>query len=109
TIEKIGTDDFLCKVYCEDLIEPVARRKSAGYGAFEDIYLESDEDIYFIRAKSVLKINRSLITPSLLQFKLTHFQKGRAEDFANKQLRLIIPVTNKPSFTALTNKLLKVG
>src|SRR5690606_36269148 len=76
TIEKIGTDDFLCKVYCEDLMEAVARRKSTGYGAFEDIYLESDEDIYFIRAKSVLKINRSLNTPSLLQFKLTHFHRA---------------------------------
>jgi hypothetical protein len=109
TIEKIGTDDFLCKVYCEDLIEPVAARKSAGYGAFEDLYLESGEDIYYIRAKSVLKINMSLNTPSLLQFKLTHFQRGHTEDFNNKQLRLIIPVTNKPSFTALTDKRLKIG
>ncbi len=109
TIEKVGTDDFLCKVYCEDLIEPVAGRKSAGYGAFEDLYLESGEDVYFIRAKSVLKINMSLNTPSLLQFKLAHFQRGRAEDFDNKQLRLIIPLTNKPSFTALTDIRLKVG
>lgn len=108
TIEKIGTDDFLCKVYCEDLIEPLAGRNSAGYGAFEDFHLESDEDIYFIRAKSVLEISRSLNIPSLLQFKLTHFQKGQAEDFDNKQLRLIIRVTNKPSFTALTNKRLKI-
>jgi len=109
TIEKIGTDDFLCKVYCEDLIEPFAERKSAGYGAFEDFYLESDEDIFFIRAKSISKISRSLNTPSLLQFKLTHFQRGSSEDFDNKQLRLIIPITNEASLTALTDICLKVG
>ncbi|MBD1365360.1 hypothetical protein IDJ77_16215 [Mucilaginibacter sp. ZT4R22] len=109
TIEKVGDSDFLCKVYCEDLIEPLASRKSAGYGAFEDFYLESGEEIYFIRAKSVLEISRSLNVPSLLQFKLTHFQKGRGEDFDNKLLRLIIPVSNKPSFTALSDKRLKIG
>lgn len=109
TIEKTTGEGFLCKVYCEDLVEPIAGRKSAGYGAFEDFYLESGEDIYFIRSKSVLEISRSLNIPSLLQFKLTHFQKGRAEDFDNKILRLIIPVTNKPKFTALTDKRLKTG
>ncbi|WP_293742076.1 HEPN domain-containing protein [uncultured Pedobacter sp.] len=109
TIEKIGTDDFLCKVYCEDLIEPIAGRKSAGYGAFEDLHLESGEDIYFIKAKSVLEISRSLNIPSLLQFKLTHFQRGSVDDFDNKHLRLIIPVDNKPSLTALTDKRLKTG
>jgi hypothetical protein len=109
TIEKIGADDFLCKVYCEDLVEPIAGKESAGYGAFEDFYLESGEDIYFIKAKSVLEISRSLNVPSLLQFKLTHFQKGLAKDFDNKLLRLIIPVSNKPSFTSLSDKRLKIG
>jgi len=109
TIEKIGDDDFLCKVYCEDLIEPIAGKESPGYGAFEDFYLEHGEDIYFIKAKSVLGISMTLNVPSLLQFKLTHFQQGLTEDFDNKCLRLIIPVSSKPSFTALSNKRLKTG
>lgn len=107
TIERTGAEGFLCKVLCEDLVEPIAGRNSDGYGAFEDIYLESGENIYFIKSKSVLEISRSLNIPSILQFKLTHFQNGLAEDFDNKLLRLIIPVTNKPSFTALTDKCLK--
>ncbi|MBB6107685.1 hypothetical protein SAMN05421821_101398 [Mucilaginibacter lappiensis] len=108
TIEKKSNEDFLCKVYCEDLVEPVEGKKSEGYGAFEDIYLESGEDTYFIRAKSVLEISRSLNTPSLLKFRLTHFQKGRTEEFDNQLLRLVIPVDNNPGFTALSDKRLKI-
>lgn len=108
SIEKKENKEFLCKVYCEDLIEPVKGKKSEGYGAFEDIFLESEEDIYYIRAKSVLEISRSLNTSSLLKFNLTHFQKGRTEDFNNQLLRLIVPVDNNPSLTALSDKKLKI-
>ena len=108
TIEKKPNDDFICKVYSEELVEPIKGKTSAGYGAFEEIYLESDGEIYFIRAKSVTEISRTLISPSLLRFRLTHFQKGRTEDFDNNLFRLIIPVNNNPDFFTLSDTRLKI-
>jgi hypothetical protein len=104
TIEKKKNEDFKCKIYCEDLIEPITNKKSKGYGIFEDIHLKANEADYFIGSKTVLEYNTTLTKPVLVKFNLTNLQKGGIANFDNQLLRLLIPVVDVPRFENLTMK-----
>ena len=107
TVVKSNEAGFICKVFLKEF-KLLTRSDEDKRSFYEQIRLESGGENYLLPRNHSRNVSTSISEPQVITLNLNSFQKGTFEDFDNKKLRLIIPVSIKPNFECIDFKSVKI-